>query len=58
MEIYGDIQAKQNSKVKNLGRMLDETMSGKAMTHFVIDKLNNRLKFLNRKNSFLTSILR
>ena len=28
---YGDIQIKQHSNVKFLGRLLDETMSGKAM---------------------------
>ena len=43
---YGDTQTKQHSKVKNLGCIVDETMSGETMTLFVINKINNRLKFL------------
>ena len=55
---YGDVQIKQHSKVKYLGGMLDETMSGETMTLSVINKINNKLKFLYRKNRFLTPILR
>ena len=55
---YGDIQIKQHSKVKYLGCMLDETMSGETMALSVINKINNKLKFLYRKNRFLTPILR
>ena len=55
---YGDIQIKQHSKVKYLGCMLDETMSGETMALSVINKINNKLKFLYRKNRFLTSTLR
>ena len=51
---YRDIQIKQHSKVKHLGRLMDETMSGEAMTLYVIHKINNKLKFLYRKNDFLT----
>ena len=43
---YGDIQIKQHSKVKYLGCMLDETMSGEKMALSVINKINNKLKFL------------
>ena len=46
---YGDIQIKQHSKVKYLGCMLDETMSGETMALSVISKINNKLKFLYRK---------
>ena len=49
---YGDIQIKENSKVKYLGCLLDETMSGEAMALNVLNKINNKLKFLHRKNSF------
>ena len=49
---YGDIQIKQHSKVKYLGCMLDETM---ALS--VINKINNKLKFLYQKNRFLTPTL-
>ena len=55
---YGDVQIKQHSKVKYLGGMLDETMSGETMTLSVINKINNKLKFLYRKNRFLTPTLR
>ena len=38
--------------------MLDETMSGEAMALSVINKINNKLKFLYQKNRFLTPTLR
>ena len=38
---YGDIQIKQHSKVKYLGCLMDETMSGEAMALNVIHKINN-----------------
>ena len=38
--------------------MPDETMPGKTMAPSVINKINNKLKFLCRKNRFLTPILR
>ena len=34
--------------------MLDETMSGETMTLTVISKINNKLKFIYRKNRFVT----
>ena len=37
---------------------MDETMSGEAMALNVIHKINNKLKFLYRKNVFLTPKLR
>ena len=55
---YGDIQIKQHSKVKYLGCMLDETMSGETMALSVINKINNKLKILYQKNRFLTLTLR
>ena len=55
---YGNIQIKQHSKVKYLGCKLDETMSGETMALSVINKINNKLKFLYRKNRFLTPTLR
>ena len=54
---YGDIQVKQHSKVKYLGCMLDETMSGETMALSVINKII-KVKFLHRKNRFLTLTLR
>ena len=55
---YEDIQIKQHSKVKYLGCMLDETMSTETMALSVINKVNNKLKFLYQKNRFLTPTLR
>ena len=55
---YGDTKIKQHSKVKYLGCILDETMSGETMALSVINKINNKLKFLYRKNRFLTPTLR
>ena len=54
---YGDIQIKQHFKVKYLGCLLNETMSGEAMALNVVNKIN-KLKFLYCKNSFLTPALR
>ena len=38
--------------------MVDEAMSGETMTLSVINKINNKQKFLYRKNRFLTPTLR
>ena len=38
--------------------MLDETMSGETMLLSVINKINNKLKFLYQKSRFLTPTLR
>ena len=38
--------------------MLDETISGETMALSFINKINNKLKFLYRKNRFLTPTLR
>ena len=55
---YGDIQIKQHSKVKYLGCLMDEIVSGEAMTLNVIHKINNKLQFLYRESVFLTPKLR
>ena len=36
--------------------MLDETMSGETMALSVINKINNKLKFLYRKKQIFNSI--
>ena len=46
------------AKVKYLGCILDESLSGDSMALNVIDKKNSRLKFLHRQNRFLTPPLR
>ena len=55
---YKDVIIKQHSNVKYLGCILDEFLSGKSMGLHVLNKLNSKLKFLYRKNNFLTPSLR
>ena len=51
---YKDINIKQHSEVTFLGWVLDETMSGEPMALKVINKINGKLKFLYRKDRFLS----
>ena len=51
---YKDTNIKQHSEVIYLGYVLDETMSGEPMALKVINKINRKLKFLCRKNKFLS----
>ena len=46
LNLYGDIKLKQHPKVKYLGYLLDETMSGEDKTLNVANKINNKLKIL------------
>ena len=55
---YQNIEIKQHSQVSYLGCVMDETMSGEPMALNVINKTNEKLKFLYWKNSFLTPGLR
>ena len=55
---YENIDIKQHSKVTYLGCIFDESMSGESMALKVINKINGRLKFLYRKNRFLSYPLR
>ena len=48
---------KQYEKVKYLGCILDQSLSGESMALNVIDKVNSRLKCLHGQNRFLTSPL-
>ena len=52
---YGDILIKQHSKVKYLGCIIDETMSEEEMGLSVINKINNKLKFLYQKKQIFNS---
>ena len=56
--VYNGIEIKQYAKVKYLGCVLDESLSGKSMALNVIDKINPRLSFLHRQHGFLTASLR
>ena len=51
---YDAIHIKQYHTVTYLGCLLDETLSGESMAIKVINKINIRLRFLYRKNRFLS----
>ena len=56
-----DIKYKDKYKItfgSNISWVLDETMSGEPMALKVINKINGKLKFLYRKNRFLSPELR
>ena len=55
---YGELHIKQYHTVTYLGCLLDETLSGESMALKVINKINSRLRFLYRKNRFLSPPLR
>ena len=55
---YGDIEIKQHCRVTYLGCILDNILSGEHMAAKVLNTANNRLKFLYRKQKFLSLSLR
>ena len=55
---YQDIEIKQHSQVTYLGCVMDETVSGEPIGLKVLNKINDKLKSLYRKYSFLTPGLR
>ena len=55
---YGDIEVKQHSRVTYLGCILDNILSGEHMAAKVLNTVHNRLKFLYRKQKFLSLSLR
>ena len=55
---YGYIEIKQHSRVTYLGCILDNILSGEQMAAKVSNTINNRLKFLYRKQKFLSLSLR
>ena len=55
---YNDIKIKHYSRVTYLGWIFDETLSGESMSIHVINKINSRLGFAYRQNSFLNFPLR
>ena len=50
---YKDINIKQHSEVTYFGCVLDKTVSGQQIALKVIHKINGKIMFLYRKNSFL-----
>ena len=55
---YCNINIKQYSKVTYLGCELDENLSRAAMALKVINKISSRLRFLYRKNRYLSPYLK
>ena len=55
---FKDVKIKQFSKLTYLGGTLDEAMKGEDMALYVLKKINSRVKFLYRKDSFLNFDLR
>ena len=55
---YGNINIKQYSKVKYLDCEFVENLLGEAMALRVINKINRRLRFLYRKNRYLSPYLK
>ena len=53
-----EIKIKQHTSVTYLGCILDNNLSGSSMATKVLGKINGRLKFLYRKQSFLNFDLR
>ena len=51
---YKGLPINHHDKVSYLGCILDETLSGESMGLHVLNKLNSKLKFLYRKNKFLS----
>ena len=54
---YKNIKIKQHSLVTYRGCVLDETLCGEPMALKALNKINGKLKFLYRKNKFLTPTL-
>ena len=55
---YKEIEIKQHLQVTYLGYVLNKTMIGEPMALKVTNKINEKLKFLYRKNSFIPTGLR
>ena len=56
--VYHGTEIKQYTKVKYIGSILDQSVSGESMALKVIDKVNPRLQSLHRQSRFLTPTLR
>ena len=54
----GDIKIKQYNQATYLGCILDNKLSGESMAIQALGKINGRLKFLYRKQKFLTNGLK
>ena len=54
----GRTEVAQHKEINYLGCLFDEKCTGESMELKTIDKINGRLKFLWRKNKFLTPPLK
>ena len=54
---YKDVKIKQYSKMTYLGCVLDDCLTGESMAMQVCIKVTSKLKFLYRKNMFLSKDL-
>ena len=52
--VYNGTEIKSYEKVKYIGCILHQNLSGESIALNIIDKVNSRLKFLHRQNRFLT----
>ena len=55
---YGNQQIEQKQSVKYLGVTLDSILNGKSMVEDILSKINNKLRFLYRKQRFLNKDIR
>ena len=55
---FNDFKIKQNTKVTYLGCILDNALSGESLALHILNKVNSKLRFLYRKNRYLTPKLR
>ena len=53
--IYDNIRIKEHFQMTYQDCILEQTISGESMTNKVISEVNARLKFLHRKNKYLTA---
>ena len=50
---YGEYDIEQKQSVIYLGVILDNNLSGRSMAEYILSKINNKLRFLYRKQKFL-----
>ena len=55
---FGHQSINQKQKIKYLGVILDNNLNGKSMAESVLSKINNKLRFLYRKQKFLDKDIR
>ena len=56
--MYGNQKIEQKQTIKYLGVTLDNMLDGKSMVENILSNINNKLKFLYRKQRFLNKNIR